>query len=323
MEVNNQQPLLSICIPTYNRAKILDYVLSQYVSNQEFNDDVEIVISDNASTDDTEFVCKKYQKMHKNIIYNRNERNIVDGNFPLVLNLARGKYIKLLNDWIYLDDRQLHTMKETILENLAKHSPIFFTNDWIDTSYCHQPVVRCNNLDDYVKVVSTYVTSNNFFGAWKDQWEKISDKFANVDKKLAQVGWTYELVNQNKGCIIYNKPLFSISKVPLKRRSGYNWFKVHLDYYYQIMEPYIIKGIVSQDTYKKDKVHLLKHFAHEFCLVYLWNNDKYWGFDTKGTTRLLWKYYRNIPYAYWFFLTLPKYVLLDLARKIKHKIIHK
>ena len=44
------KPLLSICIPTFNRASYLKQALDAYVNNTSLNEDVEIVISDNAST---------------------------------------------------------------------------------------------------------------------------------------------------------------------------------------------------------------------------------------------------------------------------------
>ena len=45
-------PLLSICIPTYNRAQFLDVSLRELISQaSEISDSIEIVISDNASTD--------------------------------------------------------------------------------------------------------------------------------------------------------------------------------------------------------------------------------------------------------------------------------
>lgn len=55
------QPLLSICIPTYNRSQYLKETIDSIIGQEEFkSENVEIVISDNCSTDDTEIVCKKY-----------------------------------------------------------------------------------------------------------------------------------------------------------------------------------------------------------------------------------------------------------------------
>jgi len=51
--------MLSICIPTYNRARFLDYLLG-YIDSSEIKFQFEIVISDNASTDNTKEVVDKY-----------------------------------------------------------------------------------------------------------------------------------------------------------------------------------------------------------------------------------------------------------------------
>ena len=56
--------LLSICIPTCNRGSILDTVILNYITNEEFDDSVELVISDNASTDNTEEIVKEIIKKY-------------------------------------------------------------------------------------------------------------------------------------------------------------------------------------------------------------------------------------------------------------------
>ena len=52
--------LLSICVPTRNRAPQLDWLLNYFFSNQSSLHNWEIVIADNASTDNTLKVCDKY-----------------------------------------------------------------------------------------------------------------------------------------------------------------------------------------------------------------------------------------------------------------------
>ena len=54
-------PLLSICIPTYNHAELLDQALARLTSLPAFaSGDVEVVLSDNASTDGTRAVGERY-----------------------------------------------------------------------------------------------------------------------------------------------------------------------------------------------------------------------------------------------------------------------
>jgi glycosyltransferase involved in cell wall biosynthesis len=47
------RPTLSICIPTYNRADILDHCLTELAPLKDCGKSVEIVLSDNGSTDHT------------------------------------------------------------------------------------------------------------------------------------------------------------------------------------------------------------------------------------------------------------------------------
>ena len=93
-------PILSICIPTYNRStqlrECLDSVLS---SAKEYESKIEIVISDNASTDNTQAVVNEYMKMHSIIRYHRNDRNLGgESNFYIAAEKASGKYIWILGD---------------------------------------------------------------------------------------------------------------------------------------------------------------------------------------------------------------------------------
>lgn len=58
------QPLLSICIPTYNRACYLWRTLNSITTQKGFlfTDFIEIIISDNCSDDATEEVCMEFVK---------------------------------------------------------------------------------------------------------------------------------------------------------------------------------------------------------------------------------------------------------------------
>ena len=57
--MDKKQYLLSICIPTYNRADILDEGLS-LLTSQIKKYPVKILVLDNASTDNTKLVCERY-----------------------------------------------------------------------------------------------------------------------------------------------------------------------------------------------------------------------------------------------------------------------
>jgi len=98
------KPLLSICIPTFNRANYLEMCLEsikmQLEENAELNDFVEVVVSDNASTDNTKEIVEKYRNFFKNFTFVSSNTNLgVDVNTVTVLKNATGTY-----GWFFGDD---------------------------------------------------------------------------------------------------------------------------------------------------------------------------------------------------------------------------
>jgi abequosyltransferase len=94
-------PTLSICIPTYNRsrclAELLDSILAQDMP------EIEVVVSDDASPDDTVAVAASYQGKIARFKFIRQPENIgLDRNFLAVMEAASSDYI-----WLMGDDDQL------------------------------------------------------------------------------------------------------------------------------------------------------------------------------------------------------------------------
>lgn len=129
---------LSIAIPTYNGAKTIRETLDSIVSQLE--DGVEIVVSDNASTDGTAEIIFEYQSMYPVIRYFRNDENLgVDRNFDLAVQRAAGKYVWLFGD----DDKLLCGGIQKVFSVLSAEvdmANIFVNCSMMNASldYCHQ-----------------------------------------------------------------------------------------------------------------------------------------------------------------------------------------
>jgi glycosyltransferase involved in cell wall biosynthesis len=89
------EPKISVCIPTYNRANLLKQAIESVLS-QTFTD-FELLISDNASQDETSKVIQSFRDPR--ITYIRKAKNIglVD-NWNSCLATARGPYVTILSD---------------------------------------------------------------------------------------------------------------------------------------------------------------------------------------------------------------------------------
>lgn len=90
------KPLLSICIPTYNRSKYLNEAISSIISQitSEYYNLIELCISDNFSTDNTDEVIHYWKKSSSlNIIYHKNSENMgADQNYIQVVKIANSDF---------------------------------------------------------------------------------------------------------------------------------------------------------------------------------------------------------------------------------------
>jgi len=107
----NNAPKISIGMPVFNgELYIADAIES--VLNQTFSD-LELIISDNASSDTTQEICEAYAKKDNRIRYIRQSKNVgAAGNFNYTFEVAKGEYFA----WLAHDD----LIKEKYLEACLK-----------------------------------------------------------------------------------------------------------------------------------------------------------------------------------------------------------
>lgn len=99
MKARERAPRVSLGMPVYNGANFIKEAISSLL-DQTFQD-FELIIVDNASTDDTESICLSFAKSDERIRYYRNNENIGAGrNFNLAVTYARGEFFK----WAAHDD---------------------------------------------------------------------------------------------------------------------------------------------------------------------------------------------------------------------------
>ena len=89
--VNESNPLVSIGVPVFNGEKGLAVALDSLIAQDYPN--LEIIISDNGSTDSTPKICAEYVRKDHRFRYHRSEKNRgTTWNFNRVFELSSGKY---------------------------------------------------------------------------------------------------------------------------------------------------------------------------------------------------------------------------------------
>jgi glycosyltransferase involved in cell wall biosynthesis len=110
-------PLITIAIPTFNRAALLKGCIQSALSQTYHN--IEILISDNASTDDTAEILREFEDKRLRVL--RQETNIgLVPNWNACLAAAGGEYVIFVSD----DDRVYPWLVERCVDVIGKQSPV-------------------------------------------------------------------------------------------------------------------------------------------------------------------------------------------------------
>ncbi len=110
-------PRLSICIPTYNRGAYIGQTIQSILDRTDAT--VEIVVSDNASADETRQVVERL-RAQRPIVYHRFDENVgADRNFLQAVSLASGDYC-----WLFGSDDQLISPVDPLLDVFDVHPGI-------------------------------------------------------------------------------------------------------------------------------------------------------------------------------------------------------
>ena len=126
-KIKNNNFIVSIGLPIHNGEfflkKRIDSILNQTFKN------FELIISDNASTDQTRKICEEYAKQDSRIQYIRQKKNMgAIPNFKFVLQNAKGKYFV----WAAVDDFWKPTFLSKNIEILESNTNIIGSISKVD-----------------------------------------------------------------------------------------------------------------------------------------------------------------------------------------------
>jgi glycosyltransferase involved in cell wall biosynthesis len=159
-------PRVSIGLPVYNGGDFLEKSIDSLLT-QTFTD-FELIICDNASTDNTDQICRAYAEKDARIRYYRNPRNLgAPRNYNRTVKLARGKYFK----WAAADDVHAPDYLRRCVEVLD-HDP--------SVVLCHS---KSSRIDENGIVTGTYEHSMRMGSP------NIQNRFGDLISIMTNICW--------------------------------------------------------------------------------------------------------------------------------------
>jgi glycosyltransferase involved in cell wall biosynthesis len=112
-------PLVSVCLPVRNGAEHLANTIGSILAQD--HEELELVISDNASTDHTEDVCQELARSDPRVVYHRHPENVgLLNNFVGAMRLSRGAFFRWIGDDDWLPPNSISRSLEPLLDDDAR-----------------------------------------------------------------------------------------------------------------------------------------------------------------------------------------------------------
>lgn len=255
----SKQKLLTICLPTYNRAKYLKMQLERFSSMpQELWQDIRIFISDNCSTDNTQSIGNEYSgKEGVDIVYHRNESNLgMDGNFVTCFKAAKTRYV-----WLLGDDDTIIIERLPLVVNMLKGPNLGVLHLGINRN-AKKDYYKDEDAEHFIKEIGiwiTYISSNIVNTKYVDEVE--FDKYYGTFFTLMPV-YLKAILGEQINCM-FNLRIFEDGK-DVKRNGGYNYIQVFVNNYLSIFKEFVDNGEISEVLYMYEE-----EVSFNFVMPYL------------------------------------------------------
>ena len=185
------QPIVSISIPTYNRAYLLEKSLAalcRQIDEGNFHEQVEIVISDNCSTDQTKQLVEDIIRKNKyRIVYNCNAQNLgVIKNILKLAEFSTGKY------WMFYGDDDIvppGALKQ-LIEGFESHKGFSsFMYKWPAEMDEYCTALKSDTVLSYQALARDYFYYIGNAGIFAVETSKVKEVATRYEKELIDTCW--------------------------------------------------------------------------------------------------------------------------------------
>lgn len=312
-------PILTIAIPTYNREFFLDRCL-KYIHLQIKDLPIEIIVSDNASTDNTAEIVNKYIIDGLPIRYIKNEKNLgADLNIVQCYKEAKGKYVVAFGDDDFFLDQSLAKLIN-VLSN-GDYGVVYVNNE----NY-YQNFNTCfgNELDyvifkdglGFLKKVNYYTTfiSGNIVNK---TFLDIENLMMNVNSCVVQLSFILRAIFMANENVYINSRL--IASEP-DNSGGYNLFKTFGSNLNKVIDKSSIPlRNIKPDIKKNMSKQLLKRF-YPIHILRLKKGQNHSFLDINPEAEMI-EAYKN--YSMFWILCYPLFKLPVPIALVYYKLIRK
>ena len=311
--METKKPLLSICIPTRNRADVLNLCLKSIVEDSAFSDDIEVVVSDNCSTDNTKETVYSFSEKHQNIKYFMNDTDVGgDRNILLSLERGNGVFLKIHNDYSIFSNGALAFLLDLIKQNIAQKPVVYFHN----TCNERDPIFF-TDLNDLLKKEGHGMSWIGCYGYWKEDFQSFEERDRRISTMFQQIDWFIRSFKKKKKIIYLSKNLST--RYPFKsKQGGYNFIEVHTKNYLIQFKELVNEGLLEEASIEYIKKEALLPLMVMWLVKLKIANKGRFSYENKNSFKIIKEEFGNYP---WYHKVLIKSILKYVYQTIKTEYI--
>jgi abequosyltransferase len=293
-------PLLSICIPTFNRSTFLQLCLTQFCKQIEAGDStMEIIVGDNDSTDETAEIVAKFIQNGYPINYFKNDNNIgADGNVAACITKSCGEYFWVFGDDDLLLDDQLGKITKLLSTKQFGHIYLgnyWFVDDWkkeMPTNSKFEQSIYTDK-EKYLRQINIWTT---FISAHIMHRSVLKDITIQtfIGSNLNQLQWILPAMFQTKPSINLKGNIIACKG---NNTGGYSLFQTFGSNLNKVVDYLTEKKLIPFSSKKILNYYFIKDFMPIYCIRY--KQKQLVGFEKEQSPFVLLEPFYKNQLIYW------------------------
>lgn len=269
--------LVSVIVVTFNHESYIREAL-QSIVDQKVNFTYEIIVANDASSDETLNIIQEFKDKYPQIIIQNNEKNLgVLGNVVNLVSLVQGKYFAILDGddyWSYEHklQNQIDFLEENkeyngvfhdstiIVEDQSAEKKLFSYKKFYSQSYFYKEVLHPSDIVNRLILPSSSAVFRNE-NQLLDDFHYIEGDFSVEWKLSCLLIKRSKFYYINEPWSVYRNHSQGISK---SRNADFHFSHIHF-----------LKKLIKDEFYKDYKYDLFRAISNEYSIILNSKNNKY------------------------------------------------
>ncbi len=253
------QPILSICIPTFKREYLVDELLQSIYAENCDNELFDICITDNSETDETRDLIEskytQYHNLHYKKVTCKGFMNSVEA-----LKFGDGQFLKLHNDYSIFKPGSLTRLIAQVQKYQDDKPLIFYTLRG------KKDIEIFDSYDAFMYDINYLCTWSTSFAIWKEDLDRImSDPDLQCNYMYPHT--TILFREDYKKSFVVDDYAYFINKQP-KKKGGYNLLDNFVRIFLTMLREDLVEPHkISSRTYQKIEKNILRFCATNYVAL--------------------------------------------------------